>query len=191
MIVTCAPKGMSSLPLSEQDMLQSSWLTIIQPLESSTILVRCIRPSLINRIIVCKQVNTSPPRPSNHMVMHWVCHDPWPMTVSPPVLKNDTSSQYPSRLHSNPGVENKGPTPSPAVSLRVHRHYQDSSNTQTLKWCSQQLGWSCCCLLQTRERAQPDWIHCSGQKYFKFGKDSMFITLCGKPHCLIQHALAE
>ena len=104
------------------------------------------------------------------------------MTVSPPVLKNDTSSQYPSRLHSNPGVENKGPTPSPAVSLSVHRHYQDSSNTQTLKWCSQQLGWSCCCLLQTRERAQPDWIHCSGQKHYKFGKDSMFISLCGKLH---------
>ena len=161
LMVTCTPKGMSSLPLSEQDMLQSSWLTIIQPLESSTTLVRCIRvrPSLINRLIVCKQVNTSPPQPFDHMTMGL----PWPMTDdSNPHLSHlpwQMTPPHSIRLHSNPGVDNKVPTPSPPVSLSVHRHYQDSSNTQTLKWCSQQLGWSCCCLLQTRERAESDWLH--------------------------------
>ena len=166
--VTCAPKGMSSLPLSEQDILQSSWLTIIQPLESSTTLVRCIRPSLINCIIACKQVNNG-----SVIVM---THDWWQsphlsLQMTPPILTVSVST---------PSVENKVPTPSPPVSLSVHRHYQDSSYTQTLKWCSQQLGWSCCCLLQTRERAQSDWIHCTGQKHYKFGKDSIFISLCGK-----------
>ena len=84
--LTWAPRGTSSLPLSEQDISQSSCSTTVQPLVSSATLARpsrcsLLRPSLSLTPDLSYNIRNQPPRPqTGAMSASWVVS---PFSVGP------------------------------------------------------------------------------------------------------------